>query len=1832
MLLVTSFMAKSMTTTEIQARWTESGGSDSSSVDNPRFLLDVESAGAVVISSASAQEAVVFVIDNNATETIVESSFDGEKFFLEEEFVLDAGIYTIVVGTKSEGAEGFFTVSAAGADLDYFPDEPVSVQNTFSASNSLGGDAGPVPELVLLPEYVKQKEVNAEVQTLGFSLLGDSIDMSSGSVSIEHTDVSLPGNFPIEVAIRRSKVSQFPFPHKDEVSQATLEALGAPAYQKSYALSDWSLAVPKITKIHAAENPYVDGERITMWSGAANFCMGNSTGPRTLYASDVNFGEQMSMEYWHYSEGMNLNVPGQGSKKLLDKASDSGMSWPENTIKVTKDYWYASCLELGGGVNGLTVTSPQGHKYIFDKFVYRPIVGQPTTVVINSKSLNSIQPRVVSTLLATRVEDALGNWVGYEYDDAGWLERIHSSDGRELKVEYSEDTGLVEKVEVVAGVDSSVGTRAWTYSYKSENGNTYLEKVTLPDGRQWEMDISVSLDANSAHDCEAPNKTWSITHPNGTEGKFTFSEKRHKKTVNPGIIDQTKTATCKKWDGGVDKRVNYYDAMSLVTKSITIQPNEVFNWTYDYSEEAEGDKWTEVVEPSGYSEKHYFYYDAQFEGLPKKIERLDESKNVLEEVNYTYTPEGALGGFGLMNQNANVHTLPRHNFVTTTSRFDIEGVETQYMLVNRYNSDYTDTEYSFGNPVEIEMEQGTNQKSYLVEYFHDVEHWKLGQQKKVSIIDGESPVTLFEMTYSSVTASNEGVSYDIDLPSLEKRYGVWVKELSEYHPDGNVKKVEFNTKARRNASTLSDENVYVELNNYKRGVAQTVSTFERLSDSSKVMFSQVIDANGWVTSQTNGNGVTTNYGYDLAGRIRFIDLPEDSDSGIDWLDSIYVWDDASNKRTLKRCALNSENTDCEGNASFITEEQYDSLLRLKLVNNTDVDNNLTRYKNYKYYKTNLVKFESVWSKSRTENVGTYTNYDALGQTLSVEAPGSGTVTSEYLSDNKIRVTDGRGNETTYSYRAYSTPSFEVVEKIESPENVTTDIEIDIYGNVLSIVQAGLDADGEEESFTEFRAYDTRNRLCKISRNDVGQTVFSYDDMGRVVWQVEGTPTGSPNSCAASVNDENKTLFTYDNRGDVYTTTYQGEESFTRTFTRDNNGNVTALRSGQTTQTYKFNDLDMLVGETLQVPNKSLTLSYGYNSMGHRNSITYPDGDTITLSPNAFGEPTEVKRGIRSQSGGSSTSAFTYAKNVKHYPTGTIDSFEYGNGYQHKTELNDDMLPARINDHIDGSAVLDMSYGYDNNQNVSSITDSVNSLFSYSALVYDGLDRLVSTENANGVTNNSMTYDSFGNITSYATPSQSLTYTYDSNNNRLERVFNTNTGASVREFDYDERGNVVDNGKHSFGFNRANQMISAGSNSSYMYDGHNRRVVKQSQSDVEYSMYNLEGKLLYRESEDGGINYVYLGSRLIAKDGFGLESAGEQHYRPYGESIEGEKNDVGYTGHKFDTDIGLSYMQARYYDPVIGRFYSNDPVGWTPKNPVMSFNRYLYVNNNPYKYTDPNGEFLNFAVKFVADVALGAALNYAETGSLDLGGAVTDAAAGALNPAKTLQKAKRLANVMKGGGKNSPCPLSCFVAGTEVLTKEGHKAIEDISVGDLVWAKNVETGLSEWKPVTHKWIVEDKEIYEIGITTIDGSYQNIEATASHPFYVVGKGWIKTTDLKLGDRMVDNQGVPITVTLLRNTNRKDTAYNFTVADFHTYYVTEQNVLVHNCNKRSGSSKNEAHGDGGRAMTKAEKQIADYESQMEGANKKTRKVLQKKIQRVREDAQKKEKGENHSMKNKG
>ena len=69
------------------------------------------------------------------------------------------------------------------------------------------------------------------------------------------------------------------------------------------------------------------------------------------------------------------------------------------------------------------------------------------------------------------------------------------------------------------------------------------------------------------------------------------------------------------------------------------------------------------------------------------------------------------------------------------------------------------------------------------------------------------------------------------------------------------------------------------------------------------------------------------------------------------------------------------------------------------------------------------------------------------------------------------------------------------------------------------------------------------------------------------------------------------------------------------------------------------------------------------------------------------------------------------------------------------------------------------------------------------------------------------------------------------------------------------------------------------------------------------------------------------------------------------------SDRGFTGHRMNNsatnDLGLIYMNARYYLPEIGRFISADSIEPDPQNP-QSYNRYSYTRNNPVNFTDPTG--------------------------------------------------------------------------------------------------------------------------------------------------------------------------------------------------------------------------------------------------------------------------------------
>ena len=141
-------------------------------------------------------------------------------------------------------------------------------------------------------------------------------------------------------------------------------------------------------------------------------------------------------------------------------------------------------------------------------------------------------------------------------------------------------------------------------------------------------------------------------------------------------------------------------------------------------------------------------------------------------------------------------------------------------------------------------------------------------------------------------------------------------------------------------------------------------------------------------------------------------------------------------------------------------------------------------------------------------------------------------------------------------------------------------------------------------------------------------------------------------------------------------------------------------------------------------------------------------------------------------------------------------------------------------------------------------------------------------------------------------------------------------------------------------------------------------------------------------------------------------------------------------------------------------------------------------------------------------------------------------------------------------------IQCFIAGTLVATKSGLVPIEDIQPGDLVWATDEETGETALKEVVQTFRNETEEWVHVKVNG-----EEITCTPMHPFYSPVKGWTSAVDLRAGDILVMLNGEYVVVEQVQHEllESPETTYNFEVKDFHTYYVGEDQILVHNkCSK--------------------------------------------------------------------
>ncbi len=603
------------------------------------------------------------------------------------------------------------------------------------------------------------------------------------------------------------------------------------------------------------------------------------------------------------------------------------------------------------------------------------------------------------------------------------------------------------------------------------------------------------------------------------------------------------------------------------------------------------------------------------------------------------------------------------------------------------------------------------------------------------------------------------------------------------------------------------------------------------------------------------------------------------------------------------------------------------------------------------------------------NTTTYA-YTARHQIQTVTPPVGGTTTYTYDAlDNQASRTDGNAHTWTTAYNASRLPI-----TVTDPLGSRVAYAYDANGNRTS----ATDAKNQVTTFT----YDSRDRLTTITDPLNGATGYQYDAISNLL-----KVTNARNSSAN---------FAYDAANRLTTTTDALGQA--TTFGYDQVGNKTSMKDRKgTTSTYSYDQVNRLI----QVSGGGITVSYTYDANGNRLTLVDPTGTTgytydslDRLTKVAYPDARSVqyaydKAGNRTgltYPGGTATLGYTYdaANRLTQITQGTLSwSFGY-DGAGNRTSLSqpngtstsyaylvNNWLSSVTHKAPGGAAFQTISYTYDANGNRITQADTSGT----TTLGYDALNRLVQAAYPGTYGTWSWAYDPVGNRTSQTAPSGITTYAYDGNN-RL-------TQAAAVVYTYDANGNLTGTtAGQSFtydAFNRMTQTVGTGGTATYTYNGDGRKIQRVGPDGTTRYYYDgirsiwetdgvgamtaeldrdLFGNLLSRLDSSATRRYYHtdgLGSTIVLTDTTGNFAAG-MLYDAWG-NVRAASADVGkyrFTGAELDTASGLYHMGARFYDPSVGRWLSEDPV--QKQFEPVSLNFYAYVANNPVALIDPTGAY------------------------------------------------------------------------------------------------------------------------------------------------------------------------------------------------------------------------------------------------------------------------------------
>lgn len=611
--------------------------------------------------------------------------------------------------------------------------------------------------------------------------------------------------------------------------------------------------------------------------------------------------------------------------------------------------------------------------------------------------------------------------------------------------------------------------------------------------------------------------------------------------------------------------------------------------------------------------------------------------------------------------------------------------------------------------------------------------------------------------------------------------------------------------------------------------------------------------------------------------------------------------------------------------------------------------------------------------SKTQFNGTLINidklYDSYGNLQKVSLPfpgGSPSLWNTYSYDayNRLTaITEASGKKTTYGYNENSITTVE--DKISITRNY------DVQNNLVSVtdlagtITYNLHADGQTSSISApgnvktLFGYDKYRRRINVVDPSFGTISYEYDAAGNVIKETNAnskiTQYGydSYNRMKSITTPEFITTYTYNTKDEL--TSISTNNGTSKSFVYDAIGRLISVKENAVDNKWLQKDYTYSDGNIISIKYTSqsgvlATENYIYAN-GHISEMKLNGETTIykLSKENSFGQPTELSIGGVTQkydytSFGllSGVNATGFSKSYQN-STYTFDATTYN-----LSNRKDNLRNITENFQYDNLNRLTSYSGkttsYDIKGNITQKTDVGSFEYSNSQKPY-AVSGVTLSGNGVPIRIQNITYNSFWRPSSIEENGYTATFVY---NGEYERVKMDLTKNSIKELTRYYLGDCYELDQTSSSTKEKLYLFGDyyGASAVYVKEGTNSKVY--------YLLRDYLGSITQIIGSDGIL------AQELSYDAWGRlrNPVNQTVYTPDQEPALFLGR--GYSGHEYLSQFGLVNMNARLYDPALGRFLSPDPFIQMPDF-SQNFNRYTYGMNNPLRYVDKDGEFLHIII-------------------------------------------------------------------------------------------------------------------------------------------------------------------------------------------------------------------------------------------------------------------------------